>query len=135
MNNILYTFLLACSVILGGCYRTRQVPEDLIQEKEPAEMIQIHKLTLTDYTLTLNYRVSNPFEDSIWVCYDTWVHGEQDVHLDLRGRVGEGWSPTQHGSSLARCIHEDRKARVSRSADLCVARPTRCFGIAPGLAP
>ena len=79
MNNIIYTFLLACSVFLGGCCCTRHIPEDLTREKKPAEMIQIQNLTLTDKTLTLTYRVSNPFEDGIWVCYDTWVHGEQDV--------------------------------------------------------
>ena len=79
MNNIIYTFLLACSVFLVGCCCTRQIPEDLTREKEPSEMIQIQNLTLTDKTLTLTYRVSNPFEDDIWVCYDTWVHGEQDV--------------------------------------------------------
>ena len=79
MNNILYTFLLACSIFVGGCSRIRQIPEDFTQEKEPAEMIQIRNLTLTDRTLTLNYRVLNPFENSVWVCYDRWVHGEQDV--------------------------------------------------------
>jgi len=42
-------------------------------------MIQIQNLSLADKTLTLDYRVSNPFEEAIWVCYDTWVHGEQDV--------------------------------------------------------
>ena len=79
MTNIFCVILLACSVFLGGCYRIREIPEDLTREKEPAEMIQIRNLTLTDTTLTLNYRVSNPFEDSIWVCYDIWVFGEQDV--------------------------------------------------------
>jgi hypothetical protein len=79
MNKIFYVFLLACSVLLVGCCRTRQIPEDLSGEKEPSEMIQIQNLTLTDKTLTLTYRVSNPFEDGIWVCYDTWVHGKQDV--------------------------------------------------------
>ena len=42
-------------------------------------MIQVRNVTLTDKTLTLDYRVSNPFEEGIWVCYDTWVHGEQGL--------------------------------------------------------
>ncbi len=56
-----------------------QTKEEEKEKKESAEMIQIRDLTLTDTTLTLNYRVLNPFEDSIWVCYDRCIHGEQDV--------------------------------------------------------
>lgn len=79
MTTILYIFLLATCVFLSGCRPDSQLPREKAREKEPAEMIQIRNLTLTDKTLTLNYRVLNPFEDGIWVCYDTWVHGEQDV--------------------------------------------------------
>lgn len=86
MNTILYTLLLACSVFLSGCCRTRQIPEAVAREKEPPEMIQIRNLTLTDKTLTLDYRVSNPFEDDIRVCYDTWVHGKQGVQ-DTKTRI------------------------------------------------
>ena len=86
MNTILYTFLLACSVVLSGCCRTRQSPGDLPPQKEPPGMIQIQEFSLTDKTLTLDYQVSNPFEDGIWVCYDTWVHGEQVVQ-DVTTRI------------------------------------------------
>ncbi len=86
MNTNFYTFLLVCSVLLGGCGHARQSPEDLAREKKPPEMIQIQNLTLTDKTLTLDYRVSNPFEEGIWVCYDIWVHGKQDVQ-DVTTRI------------------------------------------------
>ena len=49
-------------------------------------MVQIRNLTLTDATFTLDYQVSNPFEDGIWVCYDRWVHGEQGVQ-DVATRI------------------------------------------------
>ena len=79
MNTTLYTLLLACSVFLSSCCRAKQSPEALAPEKKPPQMIQIRNLTLTDGTLTLDYRVLNPFEDDIWACYDLWVHGERDV--------------------------------------------------------
>lgn len=78
-NTIFYIFLLACSVFLDGCGQPRQIPEDLAREKEQPEMIQIQNLTLTDSTLTLDYRISNPFEDDIRVCHDRTVYGKQDV--------------------------------------------------------
>ena len=84
MKTVLHVFLFACSIFLGGCCRARQSREAVAPGKEPAPMIQIQKLTLADKTLTLDYRVSNPFEDAIWVCYDTWVHGEQGVHARQR---------------------------------------------------
>ena len=85
MNTILYSFLLVCSVLLGGCWRARQLPGDLTPEKEPPKMIQIQNFSLTDKALTLDYRVSNPFEDNIRVCHDTGVYGNQEVqHVATR---------------------------------------------------
>jgi hypothetical protein len=71
--------VLAFSVFSGGCFHKGEIKEDLTQEKETVEMIQIQDLTLSDGTLTLNYRVLNPFEERIWACYDTWVHGERNI--------------------------------------------------------
>ena len=117
MNTIFYTFLLSCSVFLGGCCRhrhigdmaqekeppkeiqevvttgkepTRHIPEVPITEKEPPQMIQIQNLSLTDKTLTLDYQLSNPFDEEIWVCYDTGVYGKQDVqhaYMDIDGET------------------------------------------------
>jgi hypothetical protein len=42
-------------------------------------MVQIQKLTVTDANLILDYRVSNPFEDAIWVCYDLSARPKDDV--------------------------------------------------------
>lgn len=53
--------------------------EGLVTEQEPPGMIQIENLTVTDNTLTLDYRVSNPFQDDIRVCHDRAVYGKQDV--------------------------------------------------------
>lgn len=102
----LYIFLLVCSVLMGSCSRTKQaedlstekkqlkeIQEVVIQEKEPPKqireamgsdkepppMIQIQNFSLTDKTLTFDYRLSNPFKDDIWVCYDVSVYGKQDV--------------------------------------------------------
>ena len=57
----------------------KQTPEVASQEKESRPMIQIQNFSLTDKTLTLDYRASNPFEDDIWVCHDISVYGKQDV--------------------------------------------------------
>lgn len=85
MKTIVYTFLLACSVFLSGCSRAREIPQDRTPEKETSRMIQIQDLTLTDKTLTLDYRVSNPFDDDIRVCHDTNVYGNQEVqHVAAR---------------------------------------------------
>jgi hypothetical protein len=56
-----------------------QITEAVVKEKEPPPMIQIQNLSLTDKTLTLDYRLSNPFDDDIWVCYDTSVYNKQEV--------------------------------------------------------
>ncbi|TKJ38280.1 MAG: hypothetical protein CEE38_05850 [Planctomycetes bacterium B3_Pla] len=100
-NTIFYIFLLACSVFLNGCGRSRQIPEDLAAEKEspemiqipenvapeqePPEMIDVQNLTVAGNILTLDYRVSNPFDDDIRVCHDRTVYGKQDVqHVKTR---------------------------------------------------
>jgi len=106
INTLLYMFLLALSIFLSSCSHNRQaedlpmkkkqpkeIPEVVTQEREPAEqiaeavvrekelppMIQIQNFSLTDKTLTFSYRLSNPFKDDIWVCYDVSVYGKQDV--------------------------------------------------------
>ena len=106
MNTTFYTFLLACSVFLGGCCRTRQaedlarekeapsqiseavaqekepsrkIPEVVAREKEPSPMIQIQNLSIVLFELTLEYRLSNPFKDDIWICYDTSVYDKQQI--------------------------------------------------------
>jgi len=89
MNDYLYVFLLACSALLSSCGRTGQGPEALAREKEQSKMVQIQNLTITGKTLTLDYRVSNPFENGIWVCYDAWVHGEQSTQNILTRIDGE----------------------------------------------
>ncbi|MHC4539994.1 MAG: hypothetical protein ACYS74_09475 [Planctomycetota bacterium] len=48
-------------------------------------MVQIQNLTLTDKTLTLDYRVSNPFAEDIWVCQDTSVYGFRHVIIAIDG--------------------------------------------------
>ena len=79
MNNWLTIFSLVSSVFLGGCASIRQTPEAVPTEEGAAPMIQIQNLRMADKTLTLHYRISNPLKGAIWVCYDTWVHGEQGV--------------------------------------------------------
>jgi hypothetical protein len=106
MNTIFYTFLLSYFVFLGGCCRHRhiedtaqekeqpkdiqevvttdkeppkQIPEAVASKNEPTSMIQIQNFSLTDKTLILDYRLSNPFKDDIWVCHDVSVYDKQDV--------------------------------------------------------
>jgi hypothetical protein len=79
MNSTFCRFWLVLTVLLGVCCRSRQTPEALITAKEPAEMIHIQNLSLTDKDLIIDYRATNIFEDSIWVCHDTSVYGKQDV--------------------------------------------------------
>ncbi|MHC4119822.1 MAG: hypothetical protein ACYSWO_20175 [Planctomycetota bacterium] len=87
MKTMLYTFLFACPVFLSGCSGSRQIPEDLAGEAEPLGMIQIQNVLLTDKTLALDYRVSNPFDSDIRVCHAAWVYGNLDVrHATTRIR-------------------------------------------------
>jgi hypothetical protein len=60
-----------------------QTKEEEKEKKESAEMIQIRNLTLTDKTLTLNYRVSNPFEYDIWICEDIDIYSKYDVETRI----------------------------------------------------
>jgi hypothetical protein len=96
-------FLLICSVFLSGCYRAGpdpeivpqekelhgQIPTAVAIEKEPPSMIQIQNLSFTDKTLTLDFRLSNPFEDDIHVCYDASIHGKQGVQSAATRIEGE----------------------------------------------
>lgn len=79
MNNILRTILLACSVFVGGCLSPDQIQQYAAVEKVPPAMIQVRSLKMAKDTLTLDYRVCNPFKDDIRVCHSTWVHGKQGV--------------------------------------------------------
>ena len=79
MRTTVYVSLLACSVLLGGCGGASQTQEPPSPEKERPGMIQIKKLTATDANLTLDYQVSNPFEDDIRVCQDTSAFGRTHV--------------------------------------------------------
>ena len=51
----------------------------MARTKEPPKMIKIQGIKVTEETLTLDYRVSNPFDDDIQVCHDTGVYGNQEV--------------------------------------------------------
>lgn len=84
MNTILRTFLLAFSVCFSGCWRTRQGDEHLALEKEPPPMIKVKDLTVTDETLTLDYQVSNPFDDDIRVCHSAGIYGNRDIQRAAR---------------------------------------------------
>ncbi len=83
MRTIVYVFLLSCSALLGGCWRTRQTQEPPIADKEPLPMVQVQKLTVTDVNLILDYQVSNPFDDDIWICQDTSVYGPGQVIIRI----------------------------------------------------
>lgn len=85
MNTILCRFLLACPILLyGGCH-ARQIPADRTPEKETSRIIQIQNLALTRDALTLDYQVSNNFEDDIRVCHDTRIYANQEVqHMATR---------------------------------------------------
>ena len=63
-----YIFLLACSLLLTGCWGTAKTLENHAPEKEASLMILIEDVKLTDKTLTLDYDVSNALADDIWVC-------------------------------------------------------------------
>lgn len=77
MKTIVCVFAFACSVLLSGCSGERQAQEPPGIEKKPPPMVQIQNLTITDANLILDYRVSNPFDDDIRVCYDTWAYPNQ----------------------------------------------------------
>ncbi|UCF16303.1 MAG: hypothetical protein JSW59_02365, partial [Phycisphaerales bacterium] len=79
MNNIICKFLLACSVMLSGCSSSERIQEYMARKEESSEMIEIKDITVTEENLTLDYRISNPFQDDIRVCHDTWVYGKQNV--------------------------------------------------------
>jgi hypothetical protein len=68
MKTVVHVLLSVCFVSLGGCGRTGQSPKAVAQEKEPPPMVQIQKLTVTDANLILDYRVSNPSADGLYVC-------------------------------------------------------------------
>lgn len=83
MTTILYIFLLACSVFLGGCHPDSQVSREKAPEKGPCLMLEIENLTVAENALTLDYRVSNPFAYDIRVCQDIDVYGRYDVETRI----------------------------------------------------
>jgi hypothetical protein len=48
-------------------------------------MIYIENLTVNDKTLTLDYRVSNPFGYDIWICEDIDTYSGYDVETRING--------------------------------------------------
>jgi hypothetical protein len=53
---------------------------DHVPEKKGGPTIRIESLEVTDKTLTLDYQVSNPFEDDIWVCENSCLfHCEKEA--------------------------------------------------------
>ncbi|MHC4539996.1 MAG: hypothetical protein ACYS74_09485 [Planctomycetota bacterium] len=63
-----YILLLACSVLLTGCWRAKAPVDDHVPEKGGTPVIKIESLEMTDKTFTLDYHVSNPSADDIYVC-------------------------------------------------------------------
>jgi hypothetical protein len=86
MSNSVRTITLACLVFFIGCRAESRRSKEKALAKEPPKMLQIQNFTVTDKTLALEYKVTNPFENGIWVCYDIWVHGEQDMQ-DVAMRI------------------------------------------------
>lgn len=79
MTTILYIFLLATSVFLSGC---RRAPDN-----EECRMLQIENLTLAEKSLTLDYRLSNPFKRDIWICEDIDIYGKYDVETRIEAET------------------------------------------------
>ena len=69
--------------MLGGCSRRAQPAEEETAESIGQRMIHIDNFTVTDKALTLDYKVSNPFEYDIWVCEDVDINGKYDVETRL----------------------------------------------------
>lgn len=98
MTTIFCVILLTCSVLLSGC---RRAPDS-----EEGRMLEIENLTVTEKALTLDYRVSNPFEQDIWVCEDIDVNGEYDVETRIDAETV--WIKLRF--NLARNVHRDPPA-------------------------
>jgi len=77
MSNALVLFMLVCSMLFSGCGRSGRGPQVTAMDKESPVMITIDNFEVTDKTLTIDYRITNNFDEGIWVCYDLCVHGEQ----------------------------------------------------------
>ena len=98
MKIITYIFLLVCFVVCNGCCCccpcpcTKQNPVDVVTTEEktiPIVKIQDPTLTQTYETLTLEYTVSNPFTEAIWVCHDTDIHPNDNIQNVVRRTDGE----------------------------------------------
>jgi len=83
MSMVICIFLLAISVFLGGCRWGSQGPKHMTQKKTTCRMIKIENLTVTEESLTLDYQVTNPFTDDIWICEDIDVRGKYDVETRI----------------------------------------------------
>lgn len=75
MNTILFTGF--CWLVLS--FRVAVTVPDRIQN-----------LLLTDNTLALDLRVSNPFEGDIWVCYGSSFYGKEETLLRELGCTKRG---------------------------------------------
>jgi len=79
MKNVICKFLLACSILLCGCSHPERIQENMAYDKKQLEMIEIMDISVTEDTLTLDYKVSNPFDGDIRVCHAAWVYGNREV--------------------------------------------------------
>jgi hypothetical protein len=103
---IIYIFLLAISVFLSGCRPDSQLPKEKVADNGQCRMIEIQNLTATEKTLALEYRVSNPFTDDIWVCQDIDTEGKYDVETRIDAETV--WIKLRF--NLARNFHRDPPA-------------------------
>ncbi len=60
-----------------------QVPKEKAADNEEYHMIEIQNLTFTEKTLTLDYRVTNPFTKDIRVCQDIDVYDGDHVETRI----------------------------------------------------
>jgi len=80
---ICLTTALICYLMLGGCSRRPPPAEDATAESIGERMIHIENFSVTEKTLMLDYKVSNPFEYDIWVCEDIDITGKYEVETRI----------------------------------------------------
>jgi hypothetical protein len=70
---------MVCLAFISSCNGTKQTHEDQDQVKEASPMIQIQNFTVTEETLSFDYKVTNPFIYDIRVCQDISFFGHPHV--------------------------------------------------------